>query len=73
MSGSGSNGLRVPDSLYDEWPAEREWLERLPQLAAECAAAWDLDLEQPFDVPRSLVVPAGDAVLKLNARTNETK
>ena len=39
----------------------------LPRLAAECAAAWDLELEEPYDTPRSLVVPAGGAVLKLNA------
>ena len=67
MSRSRSNGLRVTDALHHEWPAEREWLERLPQLAAECAAGWGLELEEPLDTPRSLVVPAGDAVLKLNA------
>jgi streptomycin 6-kinase len=59
--------VRIPPSLHGAWPAEREWLERLPQLAAECAAAWGLELDEPFDTPRSLVVPAGDAVLKLNA------
>ena len=41
---------------------------RIPRaLAAECAAAWELDLEEPYDTPHSLVVPAGEAVLKLNA------
>ena len=64
-------------SSYDECRSQRlsarsghtsaEWLERLPRLAAECAAEWDLELEEPFDTPRSLVVPAGGAVLKLNA------
>ena len=34
---------------------------------AECARQWSLELEEPVDTPRSLVVPAGDAVLKLNA------
>ena len=28
---------------------------------------WSLELESPFDTPHSLVVPAGDVVLKLNA------
>jgi streptomycin 6-kinase len=42
-------------------------LEALPQLAAECAERWGLALEEPVDTPISLVVPAGDAVLKLNA------
>jgi streptomycin 6-kinase len=59
--------VQIPKALGEEWPHEREWLERLPRLAAECAAEWDLDLEEPFDTPRSLVVPAGGAVLKLNA------
>ncbi|HEY6075614.1 MAG TPA: aminoglycoside phosphotransferase family protein [Gaiella sp.] len=59
--------MQIPKALGAEWPHEREWLERLPRLAAECAAAWDLELEEPFDTPRSLVVPAGGAVLKLNA------
>ena len=47
--------------------ARPEWLDDLPRLAAECAAAWELELEEPYDTPRSLVVPAGEAVLKLNA------
>ena len=59
--------MQIPEALGAEWPHEREWLERLPRLAAECAAEWDLELEEPFDTPRSLVVPAGGAVLKLNA------
>ena len=59
--------MQIPEALGKEWPHEREWLERLPRLAAECAAEWDLALEEPYDTPRSLVVPAGPAVLKLNA------
>jgi streptomycin 6-kinase len=35
-------------------------------LAAECAERWALTLEEPFDASFSLVVPAGDVVLKLN-------
>lgn len=34
---------------------------------ADCAERWKLALEEPVDTPRSLVVPAGDVVLKLNA------
>lgn len=59
--------MRIPEALGEEWSHEQEWLERLPRLAAECAAQWDLELEEPHDTPHSLVVPAGDAVLKLNA------
>ena len=39
----------------------------MPRLVAECAERWGLELEEPVDAPHSLVVPAGDAVLKLNA------
>jgi streptomycin 6-kinase len=35
-------------------------------LIAECAEQWSLELEEPFDAAYSLVVPAGDLVLKLN-------
>src|SRR5918992_6308005 len=59
--------MRIPGRLANEWAHEPEWLESLPRLAAECASAWDLELEEPIDTPHSLVVPAGDAVLKLNA------
>jgi streptomycin 6-kinase len=34
--------------------------------AADLAAAWGLELEEPFASPHSLVVPAGDVVLKVN-------
>jgi streptomycin 6-kinase len=59
--------VRVPEGLGRAWPHEAAWLEALPRLAAECATAWGLELEEAFDTPLSLVVPAGDAVLKLNA------
>jgi streptomycin 6-kinase len=59
--------MQIPQALRDEWRREPEWLAALPQLAAECADAWDLALEQPFETPHSLVVPAGEVVLKLNA------
>ena len=43
---------------------EPKWLDELPRVVAELAAAWDLDLEEPIDTPHSLVVPAGELVLK---------
>ena len=49
------------------WQHEPEWLAVLPRLVDECATQWAIDLEQPVDTPHSLVVPAGDVVLKLHA------
>jgi streptomycin 6-kinase len=43
-----------------------DWIAALPGLVAECAAQWSLGLEDPVDSAFSLVVPAGDVVLKLN-------
>jgi streptomycin 6-kinase len=37
------------------------------EIARECAEQWGLELEEPLDEGASLVVPAGDAVLKINA------
>lgn len=59
--------MRIPASLEEEWRGEPEWLAGLPRLARECADGWGLVLEQPIDSPRALVIPAGEAVLKLNA------
>jgi streptomycin 6-kinase len=57
----------VPPALATEWWREREWLAALPRIAAECAQQWGLELEDPIDTPHSLVVPARDVVLKVNA------
>jgi streptomycin 6-kinase len=43
-----------------------DWIAVLPELVADCAAQWSLELEDPVDAAFSLVVPAGDLVLKLN-------
>lgn len=59
--------MRLPAALAEEWSHEPDWLEALPRLVAECADMWNLELESPVDTPTSLVVPAGSAVLKLNA------
>lgn len=59
--------MRVPQALTDVWQHEPNWLTALPRLADECAKQWGIDLEQPVDTPYSLVVPAGDVVLKLHA------
>jgi streptomycin 6-kinase len=59
--------MRIPEALARTWVHETEWLAALPELVDEVAGAWGLALEAPFDTPHSLVIPAGDAVLKLNA------
>lgn len=59
--------MRVPRALEEQWRSESAWLADLPRLAAECVELWGLVLEEPFDTPHSLAVPAGDVVLKLNA------
>src|SRR5829696_377160 len=59
--------MQLPTSLTEMWKREPEWLDELPRVVRELAAAWDLALEEPIDTPHSLVIPAGDVVLKLNA------
>ena len=59
--------MRIPRALAEEWRREPEWLADLPRIVADCAEQWELELEEPVDTPHSLVVPAGDAVLKVNA------
>ena len=59
--------MLVPTILVEEWRSDPHWLAMLPQLVAECAVRWDLVLEEVVETPHSLVVLAGDAVLKLNA------
>jgi streptomycin 6-kinase len=59
--------VQLPCSLLDQWRHERDWLEALPGLVSECAEQWSLELEAPVETPHSLVLPAGEVVLKLNA------
>jgi streptomycin 6-kinase len=59
--------------MTEEVPGGAEWLARLPRLARECAEQWSLQLEQPLDASFSLVIPAGDRVLKLNIPEAETE
>lgn len=59
--------MRIPQALKEQWHGEPDWLAELPRLANDCAELWDLTLEEPFDTPHSLVVPAREVVLKLNA------
>lgn len=49
-----------------EYPHGPPWLERLPTLAAACLDQWSLVPEEPIDTGHSLVIPAGEAILKLN-------
>ena len=58
--------MRIPHALSGQWRHEGEWLARLPGLVEECARDWGLTLEEPVDTPHSLVVPAGEVVLKIN-------
>jgi streptomycin 6-kinase len=59
--------MRLPERLRDTWRGDEEWLAELPLVVSDLAQRWDLALEEPVDTPLSLVIPAGDAVLKLNA------
>lgn len=59
--------MRIPEALAQTWAHESRWLAVLPALVDELADVWRLELEEPMDTPHSLVIPAGDAVLKLNA------
>jgi streptomycin 6-kinase len=59
--------MRLPRALVETWSHEPEWLDALPRLVADCAEDWSLELESPVDTPHSLVLPARDVVLKLNA------
>ena len=54
-------------ALRENWRSEQEWLDGLPGQVAELASEWGLAPEEPVDTPHSLVVPAGDVVLKINA------
>ncbi|MET0939344.1 MAG: aminoglycoside phosphotransferase family protein [Gaiellaceae bacterium] len=61
-------------SWWRGMPGGAAWLERLPRLAAECAEQWSLELEPPSAASNaSLVVPAGDVVLKLNPPDDESE
>jgi streptomycin 6-kinase len=59
--------MQLPTSFLETWAHEAGWLAAIPGLVQELANEWQLELEEPVDTPHSLVVPAGNAVLKLNA------
>jgi streptomycin 6-kinase len=59
--------VHIPPALAAEWRHETEWLDALPGLVRDCASQWSLRLDEPVDTPHSLVIPAGEVVLKLNA------
>lgn len=58
--------MRLPRALLETWSHDPEWVGALPELVAFCVERWSLVLEEPVET-HSLVVPAGDVVLKLNA------
>jgi streptomycin 6-kinase len=58
----------------EELPQGRAWLAELPRLLEECAEQWSLRLEGPIGNGfASLVVAAGDAVLKLQFPHRESE
>jgi streptomycin 6-kinase len=58
----------------EELPQGRAWLADLPRLLEECGEQWSLRLEGPIgDGFASLVVAAGDAVLKLQFPDRESE
>jgi streptomycin 6-kinase len=58
----------------EELPQGRAWLAALPRLLEECAEQWSLRLEGPIgDGFASVVVAAGDAVLKLQFPDRESE
>ena len=68
--------MELPGALswWRDVPGGAEWLERLPRLAADCAEQWGLELGTPLAGGNvSFVVPAGDAVLKLNFPDEESE
>jgi streptomycin 6-kinase len=68
--------VELPKTLswWQEMPGGPAWLAELPRLASECAERWRLDLERPFEGSNaSLVIPAGDVVLKLNPPDDESE
>jgi streptomycin 6-kinase len=55
-------------------PGGAAWLRALPGLVEACAERWNLRLEAPVEpAMASLVIPAGDAVLKLNPPEPESE
>jgi streptomycin 6-kinase len=59
--------------MADEVPGGAEWIAELPRLAAECIEQWSLEPEEAIDAAFSLVVPAGDVVLKMNPPREESE
>jgi streptomycin 6-kinase len=72
---SGGLPLTHPRLAWiEEVPEGRSWLERLPRLLEECAEQWSLELGDPIgDGFESVVVPAGDAVLKVRFPGRESE
>ena len=61
-------------SWVEELPQGRAWVADLPRLLEECAEQWSLRLEGPIgDGFTSVVVAAGDAVLKLQFPHRESE
>jgi streptomycin 6-kinase len=59
--------------MTDEVDGGAEWIAELPRLAAACIEQWSLDAGQPIDAAHSLVIPAGETILKLNPPEEESE
>ncbi len=74
--GSTLVSVQLPEALswWRDVPGGPAWLDRLPRLAAVCAEQWQLELGEPYAGSNaSLVVQAGDAVLKINFPDDESE
>ncbi len=60
--------------MADAGLTHADWLQRVPELVAECREEWGLRLEQPYEGANvSVVIPAGDAVLKIQYPHRESE
>jgi streptomycin 6-kinase len=59
--------MEVPLHLRRRWSGDDVWLRDLPAIVEACATDWGLQLEAPLSSAYSLVIAAGDVVLKLTA------
>jgi streptomycin 6-kinase len=72
--------MRVPPTLawWRGVPGGAEWLDRLPQLVADCADRWSLDVGEPISAHISFVAEATaaddtPAILKINFPEEESE
>lgn len=65
--------LTISERLRSSWsqdPKGEEWFEQLPALVCDLGERWNLRFEQQLESDLSILIAAGDVVLKLNAPTH---